>query len=243
MENIQLKEEKLNKLRQSKYKSAYTKGLVLKSLKIGIIFAISMIIIRCLSLWILSLESEVPYKELITSRYYYGSSNFNLIKYIYFLINEILDFVVSDSLKVVVLEGGFSFFDWIFVVISFIYVLLLLIELFGLYIFLPLLYFIMKVICTIDSIIPLNFGIFYGWFLYLSVFGALGSFILMKKKKNNEINFEDGIKCKKTSDIIVELVVIISVIAFIGINFTGKIPKSDEFKNIRELMIITDEKS
>lgn len=246
MQNIELKEAKLNKLKRSKYKSAYNKNLLLKSLKTGVFFAILMIIIRCLALWLLSFKSEIPYKELITSKYYYGNGSGKVYDYVEFLIGNLWNVLYSESFDIVLDIGGLGLLDWILVIICYIYKFILSILLLETLIIYPIIYFIIKVICAIDSIIPLEMGVVYGWFLYLTLFTTLIIFISQRSKTKNKLKdlidlgeLLKNVTLRKMLKRLVVLTIMISLVAPIFIDST----KTSESKDIRKLIIVNNEES
>lgn len=214
-----------NKIKDDKDMFVYNLYILFKSIKIGILFAIVMIIIRCAALWILSLNSDIMYKELINYRYYYGGESIKMLKYVDYLTPLFVDSLMPNSINIVNESGALGILDGILVLFCIIHYFLMIILSIPVFLLVPLLYILMKTICTIDSIIPLNWGIIYGWGICSIIFGTIFTFISMK------IGFITKRKVRF-------LVLLTILICFVGIKFTGKIPKSEDFKNIKDLIVI-----
>lgn len=223
--SINSKISAVNKIKNDKDMFLCNLVIFFRSIGVGILFAIAMIIIRCLALWILSLNSDVMFKEVINFRYYYGDESIKMLKYVDYLTPLFVDFLSPDSINIVNESGALGILDSILVLLSIIHYFIMIILSVPVFLLVPLLYILMKTICTIDSIIPLNWGIIYGWVIYSIIFGMVVTFI------RTYIDYNARRKVRF-------LVLLTILICFIGIKFTGKTPLSEDFKNIKDLIVI-----
>lgn len=212
MREIKIEEVRGDKIKQNKYKSAHTRAIFIKAIIIGIIFAISMIILRCVTLWVLRVESAYSFKEILNNRYYYGSDKISLIKYMNGPFTNSLtpDFIMSF------INNKHNFIIEVLSTVSLLIVAIpLAIIVFG---SIPFLYFNMKVICVIDNIIPKTGNIFIWWFIYMTIVGIIAALIKNKKLKKRSTS---SISKINVFSIVEGTMLIITIISFVGVKYIG----------------------